>query len=116
MQHTDPISVNWTNNTLTCAGYITFINANEFIEQFAQIDFPEDQDIHIDCYKLSVGDGLALLVIGKSIASVGRHFKSIRIINPPAGLEMYLEHNQKLTNIQFIDNRSALNEGFAEAF
>jgi len=114
MQQSDPIIVRWENNTLTCSGFITFINANEFIDQFAQIDFPENQDIHIDLYQLSIGDGLALLVLGKSIASVGRHFKNILITNPPGGLEIYLQENQKLNNIKFQDNSSALNEGFAE--
>ena len=114
MQNSDPITVTLSKNTLTCSGYITFSNANQFIDQFAQIDFPENQIIHIDLYKLTVGDGLALLVLGKSIASVGRHFKQIVIENAPGGLEAYLDQNQKLKNILFTDNSIALNEGLAE--
>lgn len=114
MQQSDPVTVKWNENTLTCSGFITFINANKFIDQFAEIDFPENQIIYIDLYQLSVGDGLALLVLGKSIASVGRHFKQIVIANPPGGLESYLKGNQKLNNISFVDNSIALNEGLAE--
>ncbi len=114
MQKSDPVTVRWNLNTLTCSGFITFLNANEFIEQFAQIDFPEDQVIQIDLHDLSVGDGLALLVLGKSIASVGRHFKYIIVSNPPGGLEAYLKDRQHLTNIEFTDNRMGLNAGIVE--
>lgn len=114
MQQSDPVSVQWKLNTLSCAGSITFLNANEFIDQFAEIDFPENQLIRIDLHDLSVGDSLALLVLGKSIASVGRHFSHIIITNPPGGLRSYLQDYQRLHNIEFTDNRIAVNEAFAE--
>lgn len=114
MRQSDPVLVRWKDNSLSCSGFITFLNANEFIDQFAKIDFPENQDIYIDLYELSVGDGLALLVLGKSIASVGQHFKKIIINSPPGGLESYLRHNHKLKNISFVNNTVAIKEELAE--
>ncbi len=114
MRPSDPVSVSWKQNTLNCSGFITFMNANEFVYQFAAIDFPKNRVIQIDLHDLSIGDGLALLVLSKSIANVGRHFNQVLIAHPPNGLESYLKNNQHLKNIEFTDNRIALNEELAE--
>ena len=103
MQQSSSISVRWIGDELMCAGLVDFQNANDFIDQFSEIDFPENAPIKINFTDFIIADGLALLVLGKSLVSVARRFKGLQIFNASLEIEEYVSRSLNLKNVFFED-------------